>query len=384
MPDEAAPLRFVLDAGEDFFDGAHLVLAEDDFGEHVVFGEEEDVFAQEPQEGERIEEAGDFGLEVARLDVFPVDEVFAAGGPGGAVIEIEHLGDFEDLGGGEELGRFVVIAADLLDGFGGAVRAGGVLGLADGDGDAVDEEDDIGAVAEDGALLRPFVRDLEDVALRVLEVYEGDVALAALGGDKDALLAAEPGEGVAVAFDGGVEEVEAAQDVIGTGIVHDAGVEGEELGAEDFGEVEAALAATEALGFLVGDAPPAGSLGIFEQRILDGAALAHVAAPSVMRGGLPAWDGGRPPDAPTMLAVGSSAKGRAERRPVMSSSSRARKSSSWRAISPSRAAICSSHACAALTTSCCSVRDGSGMRRSATRRELMLCNPLLVLARPSS
>ena len=111
------------------------------------------------------------------IDRFPGGEVLAAGGEdadfGGAAI-----GDDEHLVRNEEAGDFGLVGLELVvGGLDGGLLVGHVLELDDGEGETVDEEDDIGAalvLAVDGELV-----DGEEVVVGgVIEIDEAD-ALAA-------------------------------------------------------------------------------------------------------------------------------------------------------------------------------------------------------------
>jgi hypothetical protein len=108
------------------------------------------------------------------------------------------LGDLEELGGGEEVRRLAVIAADLIDAIFETVGLVGGLGLGDRDRYAIDEKDDVCSIAVDGCFLRPLGGDLEDVVIWLVEVDQPDIALAVLLGNEDRMLAAQPLQGGSV------------------------------------------------------------------------------------------------------------------------------------------------------------------------------------------
>ena len=141
-----------------------------------------------------------------------------------------------------------MVAANLVNAEGDAVLLGGVLQFRDRDRDAVDQEDHIGTVAEDRALLPPLVGHLEEVVFRMLEVDDLDVAFPVLLGDEDRLLSTQPRVGFLVAFDGRLQQIHAAEDVGRPAQVHDAGIQAHKLGFEDAGEVQACVAAPESRG----------------------------------------------------------------------------------------------------------------------------------------
>ena len=123
-----------------------------------------------------------------------------------------------------------MVAADLGDAIGQAVPLLGALGLDQGYGQAVDEKDGIGAVGEGCAFLGPLLGHLEDVVLGMVEVDETHISLPLLLGDKDRLLAAQPGEGVFIALDAGPQQAQFAQDLPGPGSIDHAGIELLQLG----------------------------------------------------------------------------------------------------------------------------------------------------------
>ena len=95
--------------------GGGLVLAEDVLVELFIFlGEDDEVL----QEGEQLgdgAEAVDLGLKVAHLLVLPGKEVAAHGVPRNAIAKADSIGGAEQLLGDEQLGRFAVVAADLIN-----------------------------------------------------------------------------------------------------------------------------------------------------------------------------------------------------------------------------------------------------------------------------
>ncbi len=233
------------------------------------------MFAQQTQEARPVEEALDLPLVVARLFVLPVEQSLAGRVPGDAVEEIDQLRDLENLAGREQLRRLVVVAADLLDAFLQTVGLGGLLGFGHGHGQAVDEEYHVRPVAVDGAALHPFVGDVEEVLVGVVEVDEADVTLAVLIGDEDRLLAAHPRKGVSVAFNGGAEQVEPTDDLGGPVAVKDAGVEADELSGQVVAEEQPAVAAAPGQGVGGRDVLPADLAGVLEHGILHFGAFAH-------------------------------------------------------------------------------------------------------------
>ena len=120
-----------------------------------------------------------------------------------------------------------MIAANLGDAFGQPILFARVFRFAGGDGNAVDQEQNVGAVGGAGIFLPPFVGDVKLIVVEVVEINEADVALPLFGGDEDGFLAAQPGQGGLVALDGGGQEVELADDFVGGRVVHDAGIEGD-------------------------------------------------------------------------------------------------------------------------------------------------------------
>ena len=119
------------------------------------------------------------------------------------------MGDVEQLGRGDQLGRLLLVAPQLgdapLDGV--AVRR--VFVLDDGDRHAVGDEHDVCPVtlARRG-LGRPLPGDVQGVGARCVEVDEPDGAVALFGFVIHLPLAAQPGEHVAVALDGGRQRLQ--------------------------------------------------------------------------------------------------------------------------------------------------------------------------------
>src|SRR5579885_1391594 len=126
--------------------------------------------------------------------------------------------------------------------------------------------------------MAPFVGDVIDVVVRVIEVDQRDVALALLLGHIDRATAAQPGQCIAVALHGRVEQAESPDDVAGALLVDDAGVERKQALAQYICEDQPLIPAAPGKRPVAPDALPADLGGIREHRILDGRILAHASA----------------------------------------------------------------------------------------------------------
>ena len=104
---------WVLDAIADFFDRTGLMLAQDDFGEDVIFGEKEDVIFEDIEKAIAVKKVLNFVFVVDWfwLLIFPVKDIFAIGCPSESVVKIKELSDFKDLGSSKYFGRFSMVAA---------------------------------------------------------------------------------------------------------------------------------------------------------------------------------------------------------------------------------------------------------------------------------
>ena len=197
VPDDAA---LVVAVGSGGFDGAFdglvdrvvLVIPGDllDDGLAVVF--EDDEGADQIEEPPLLEHAldegfelvGGFGNELVAVDGLPGHSAFE-GGVDDAEAGLDAVGDHFDLVVGEEGGQVLMVGLELVPGsFDGGLLVGEVLQLDDGEGDAVDEDDDVGPamfVFDDGEL----VDGAEVVVFRVVEVDQGDVLTADFAVVKD-------------------------------------------------------------------------------------------------------------------------------------------------------------------------------------------------------
>ena len=89
------------------------------------------------------------------------------------------MGDVEYLGHHHQLGGLEFVATELGDGARQGIALVGILVLDDRDRDAVDEEDDVGAVAfAAGRSGSPLIGDVETVVLGMREVDDRHVAMA--------------------------------------------------------------------------------------------------------------------------------------------------------------------------------------------------------------
>jgi hypothetical protein len=182
---------------------------------------EENVIGQHAQDAARGNEGFDQRFKIGRRggilgpdQVFPpVEERLAGKRPGSAVEELHQVGEGEELRLHQQVGRFAVIAAHLIEGLGDALQPGGGFGLHQDDGDAVDQEDHIGADFVRAALEAEFIGDVEGVSLDLLRVKQTQVALAALRLDEDGLQPFEIFPGLAIALDVGAEAHQASDDL---------------------------------------------------------------------------------------------------------------------------------------------------------------------------
>ena len=115
MPDKPAPFVRILNPLNYFLHSARLVLTQHNFGELVVFTLEDNGLLQDLQEAIAIEKGFDLLLVVGGFFNFPVEQVFAVSVPRHAVEKVKELCDTEELGSGEHLWCFAVVAADLLN-----------------------------------------------------------------------------------------------------------------------------------------------------------------------------------------------------------------------------------------------------------------------------
>lgn len=92
------------------------------------------------------------------------------------------MGHDKNLGQTEEFRRFVVVAPNLLNAFVQPVMSKGAFGLDNGDGNAINKEDDIGATDTRAiiVLLPPFIGDGIDVLGEILKFNQFDIALTLL------------------------------------------------------------------------------------------------------------------------------------------------------------------------------------------------------------
>ena len=187
VPDETPPLRSLGDSLHHLLHGSGLVLAENLLRQFIVLRHEQHIIPHEPEKPRTVEERLDLGLVVTRLLITPVEEVLPAGAPRHAVEKVQQLGDLEYLRGDEHLRCFPVITANLVNSESDTILFRRILQFRNRDRDAVDQEDDIGAVAKDDPLLPPLVGDLELVVFGMLEVYDLDVAFPVLLWNKDRL-----------------------------------------------------------------------------------------------------------------------------------------------------------------------------------------------------
>ena len=172
------------------------------------------------------------------------------------------MAEVEDLGGGDHFRRLFVVTPNLGQGFLHGLVFFCALTFHQGDRDAVDEEDVIGSVGVVAVGVFPLLGDVEGVPDRLLEIDEGDVALALFSLDVNRALAAEPGQDLRVALDVVPDRLEAVDDVVGQLRRHDPRVEVLELLLEEIVEQQAGLAPPECRGLLLGDDGPAGLAGV--------------------------------------------------------------------------------------------------------------------------
>jgi hypothetical protein len=130
-----------------------------------------------------------------------------------------------------------VVTANLVNPESDTVLFGRVLKFRNCHRDAVDQEDDIGAVAKDDALLPPFVGDLEQVVFGVFEVDDFDVAFPIFIGDEDRLFSSQPRVGFPVSLDAGVEQIHTPKYVRSPTEVNDARIKTNKLGFKDSAEI---------------------------------------------------------------------------------------------------------------------------------------------------
>jgi len=202
MPNQAPALRRVGTTIHHLHGRARLVLAEHGLLQLVVLDVEEDPLLQHGEEGVRLEEALHGLLEGLRALLLPQEDVLPAVVPGDAVEVVDQVGDVEDLGRGEQLGRLQLVAPQLLHGPLHRVGELGVLVLDDRDGDTVNQEHHVGAVALPGTGREgPLVGHLKRVARQVVVVDESDVEPPLLGGDIDGTGAAKPLQHLAIALE---------------------------------------------------------------------------------------------------------------------------------------------------------------------------------------
>lgn len=187
--------------------------------------------------------------------ITPGHEAVVSGGEG-AYLGVEAIGDDETLVVDEEAGDVFFVGLELVVGVVDVgVFGGGVFEFDDGDGEAVEEEDDVGAaigVFVDGELV-----DGEPVVLvGLLEVNQPDLvvdsAVAVLVGDGDAI--GEKFVESAIIFD---QVLAFAADDLAQGFVDgvggNVGVDADEGSVEPLGEDDFAIAVAFCGGFVGGD-----------------------------------------------------------------------------------------------------------------------------------
>jgi hypothetical protein len=174
----------------------------------------------------------------------------------------------------QQVGRFGVIAAHLIEGFGDALQPGGGFGLDQDDGDAVDQEDHIGADFVRAAVEAEFIGDVEGVGLDLLRVEQAQVALAAFRLDEDGFQPFEIFPGLAVALDVGADAQQAGDDLGGLfRRGHDAGVQTLQLLDEHILQERLIGSVTQAQGVLRRQVGPASLFSVADERVLDDAAF---------------------------------------------------------------------------------------------------------------
>jgi hypothetical protein len=279
VPDQPAPLIRFAHALNHLLDGPCLMLPKQNLGQHIFLHQEDDVIAQKLHKPPPLEERLHLALEVARLDVLPVEEVLFVGAPGRPVKEMDKLRDLEYLAADEQLRRLLVITANLLHPFRHAFALLRCLRLGNRQRNAVDEKNDVSPIAKHRSLDRPFLGDLKDVRIDVVEVDQANVALAILLRHKDRLLAAQPLQSVAIAFNAGLEPTEPTQNVCRSVGVHDARIQSQELRLQHVGKVQTRIPAAPTQCLFWCDVLPADLLGVFDHGILDGRTLGHGRTP---------------------------------------------------------------------------------------------------------
>lgn len=261
------------------------MLAQDVFVEFFVFLGEDDVVLQEIEELRDGAEALDLGLQLAHLLVLPVEEVAPHCVPAHAIGKADGIGGGEQLLADEQLGRFAVIAADLIDTQIDGFLLIGVLAFDHQHGDAVDQKDQIltGAVVTvvEGPLLGDFVDVLACLRhpVAVVVIDQDQITLALLLVIEELPTVAQVLDEFPVAVDVGVQMTELPeQRALGLGVAR---VEFAQLGVKQIVEEEgpvlgpvrvwgAWIKAAKLLGFFAGHNRPANRLGIAENPGLDG------------------------------------------------------------------------------------------------------------------
>jgi len=228
--------------GDGGIDGVELVVAGDDFVELVAIGVrfEGDEVLEEIEEALLGEDAADEGFEFegggggvgVAFDGAPDFEPFAVGGEG-ADAGFEAVGEDEEFVVMEEGADLVFVGLELVEGApDGGAFIGGAFEFDDGEGEAVQEDDDIGAAGVgafgDGELIDgdPVVGvgvvEIDEAGAVVGDgfilaaVFDGDavaeefVELVVSADEGGGLDAPDAAEGVGEAFfgDGGVEALE--------------------------------------------------------------------------------------------------------------------------------------------------------------------------------
>jgi hypothetical protein len=283
VPDQATGADGAESAFEHGLHGGGLMLAEDVLVEFFVFLGKHDVVLQKGQQLGDGAEALDFGLQVADLVVLPGEEVAAHGVPAHAIGEADGIGGGEELLADEQLGRFLVVAADLIDAEGDSFLLISVLAFDHQHGDAIDQKDNVFPGAVVAVMEGPLFGHFVDIARGVVVIDQDQVAFALFGLVHEGAAVAQQLHKIAIAVDGGLIPAQAAQQ--GTGFVAVGGIEFANLGSQKFGEVEAAAVgwigdraggskATALFGLGPGHHAPAHRLGIGEDSGLDGFVLA--------------------------------------------------------------------------------------------------------------
>src|SRR6266511_4007081 len=185
----------------------------------IVLDVEQEPLPQQLEEVRDTEEAVDrLSVGLGRLDL-PFEDGLAGVVPGDAVVVLDEVGDVEHLGHHHQLRRVDFVAAQLGDGAGQGIAFVGILVLDDGDRDAVNKEDDVGAVAfAAGSPRSPLIGDVEAIVLRVLVVDHRNVAVPLFSLVEHRALIAQPFEDLAITLDARADPLHSADnglDVVG-------------------------------------------------------------------------------------------------------------------------------------------------------------------------